>query len=151
MCTHCTMPEHVHVRICKMYMHARACTLCKIINVLTHTCMLERSYRAYQLHLGGGHCPPKRNIGGAPAPPPSVAALDYAYTISASTLPSFFLSICVHGPVCEIGGCQVAQATCKRSLATYFDQLVAIPGDLRIMFAYFALLAHDTYCTTVHV
>ena len=26
----------------------------------------------------------------------------------------------------------VAQATCKRSVATYFDQLVAIPGDLHI-------------------
>ena len=33
--------------------------------------------------------------------------------------------------VCEIGGCQVAQATCKHLVATYFDQLVAIPGDLR--------------------
>jgi len=33
---------------------------------------------------------------------------------------------------CEIGGRQVAQATCKRSVVTYFDQLVAIPGDLRI-------------------
>ena len=54
--------------------------------------------------------------------------------------------------MCEIGGRQVAQATCKRFVATYFDQLVAIPGDLRIVFAYFALLAHnDTYCTTVHV
>ena len=33
--------------------------------------------------------------------------------------------------VCEIGGRQVAQATCKRSVATYSDQLVTIPGDLR--------------------
>ena len=38
----------------------------------------------------------------------------------------------MYTPVWEIGGRQVAQATCKRSVATYFDQLVAIPGDLRI-------------------
>ena len=37
----------------------------------------------------------------------------------------------VHDSVCEIGGRQVAQATCKRSLVTYFDQLVTIPGNLR--------------------
>ena len=38
----------------------------------------------------------------------------------------------MYTPVWEIGGRQVAQATCKRSVAIYFDQLVAIPGDLRI-------------------
>ena len=76
MCTHCTMPEHVHVRICIMYMHARACTLCKIINALTCTRMLERSYGAYQLHLGGGGgiAPLKEILEGPLPPPPSAAA-----------------------------------------------------------------------------
>ena len=61
--------------------------------------------------------------------------------------------------VCEIGGRQVARATRKRSVATYFDQLVAATststtGLMRRndSFAYFALHAHnDTYCTSVHV
>ena len=38
----------------------------------------------------------------------------------------------MYTPVWEIGGRQVAQATCKRSVATYFDQLVTIPGNLSI-------------------
>ena len=64
--------------------------LCEIINASTHARMLECSYRAYQLHLGGiapneayqlrlgGASPPIRNIGGA-VPPSELLPLMYTY------------------------------------------------------------------------
>ena len=58
-----------------MYMHARACTLCKIINVLTRVRMRIRSISAAFGGEGGGRCPPKRIIGGVvalPVPPPLI-------------------------------------------------------------------------------